>query len=365
MKRFFYTLLLGQFLLSACSLPDIHLPTPPSVVPSETSVENDPGNPVEMDIADLSPDELASLESLEKLDEYPLYSMRYLGSYPIAKTISSSAEEWNIHGEGTSSWACSLFSAFADRQGSLYGRNFDWDYSPALLLFTDPPNGFASVSMVDIAYLGFEENLSLDLESLPASKLLGLLEAPNLPFDGMNESGLAVGMAAVPESEPLADPERETLDSLMVIRLVLDKARNVEEALEIFRQYNLDWGSGPALHYLIADRTGRSALVEYWEGEMVVIENDADWQAATNFLQSVYGDRQRRVCWRFDRMVEQLTSASEKFSADDALNLLADVSQSNTQWSVVYGLADGSVRVVMGRAYEKINLLWQAMLPAD
>ena len=41
----------------------------------------------------------------------------------------------------------------------LFGRNFDWRYSPALLLFTDRPaaGGYASVSMVDIAYLGFDD----------------------------------------------------------------------------------------------------------------------------------------------------------------------------------------------------------------
>jgi Flp pilus assembly protein TadD len=31
-----------------------------------------------------------------------------------------------------------------------YGRNFDWDFSPALLLFTNPPDGYASVSRGDL-----------------------------------------------------------------------------------------------------------------------------------------------------------------------------------------------------------------------
>jgi hypothetical protein len=37
----------------------------------------------------------------------------------------------------------------------LFGRNFDYYYSPALLLFTRPPAGYASVSMVDLAVVGF------------------------------------------------------------------------------------------------------------------------------------------------------------------------------------------------------------------
>ena len=31
-------------------------------------------------------------------------------------------------------------------------------------------------------------------------------------------------------------------------------------------QYNLDWGSGPPLHYLLADRGGASAVVEFVRG---------------------------------------------------------------------------------------------------
>ena len=31
-------------------------------------------------------------------------------------------------------------------------------------------------------------------------------------------------------------------------------------------QYNLDWGSGPPLHYLLVDRGGASAVVEFVRG---------------------------------------------------------------------------------------------------
>ena len=42
------------------------------------------------------------------------------------------------------------------------GRNFDWGLHSALVLFTDPPvpGAYASVSMVDISYLGYDPNHS-------------------------------------------------------------------------------------------------------------------------------------------------------------------------------------------------------------
>ena len=45
-----------------------------------------------------------------------------------------------------------------------YGRNFDWEFSPALLLFTDPPDGYASVSMVDLTFLGISPAASKDAD---------------------------------------------------------------------------------------------------------------------------------------------------------------------------------------------------------
>jgi hypothetical protein len=35
--------------------------------------------------------------------------------------------------------------------------------------------------------------------------------------------------------------------------------------------------------------------------------------------------------------------------------LLAQVSQDNTQWSVVYEMSSGNVNVVMGREYEAVH----------
>jgi len=52
--------------------------------------------------------------------------------------------------------------------------------------------------MVDIAYLGFEGQAAYGLTERPLDELAPLLSAPYLPFDGMNDQGLVVGMAAVP-----------------------------------------------------------------------------------------------------------------------------------------------------------------------
>jgi hypothetical protein len=241
-----------------------------------------------------------------------------------------------------------------DPEGMLFGRNFDWDFSPALLLFTDPPDGYASVSMVDIAYIGYGEERAFGLVDLPLSERIGLLDAPYLPFDGMNEAGLAVGMAAVSPGGMEDDPEKETIDSLMVIREILDQAATVDEAVAILGSYNIDWGSGPPLHYLIAEKSRRSVLVEFSQGEMVVMPNRDPWQLATNFLVSETGTSAEGNCWRYDLIFERLKEGNGQLNPRQTLNLLGDVAQESTQWSVVYGISTGEVQVVMGRQYEDI-----------
>ncbi|MCJ7433870.1 MAG: linear amide C-N hydrolase [Anaerolineales bacterium] len=194
--------------------------------------------------ATLSEQQIKTLGSLEKVDDYPLYTMHYYGW----STLSSSNSAGRQLGAAKLSpaWGCSLFAAMGDAD-KFYGRNFDWEASPALLLFNHPTDGYDSVSMVDMTYLGIDADIN-KLTELSLDQRQALLDAPFLPFDGMNERGLTIGMAAVPSGDMESEPNKETIDSLMVIRKILDQAGDVDEAVAILESYNIDWGSGPPLH---------------------------------------------------------------------------------------------------------------------
>jgi len=349
-------LLLGSCGFSAASpgaaSPSVATQAPSVVVtvvePLETSPAASATSAPGSRLDGLSEAQAKTLESLTQVDDYPLYTMTYYGAYDTALLPTGSS---GIRGFA---WACSLFAALAPDQGKLYGRNFDWRFSPALLLFTDPPSGYASVSVVDIAYLVDEAKVG-DLADLPLTSRIPLLETPFWPFDGMNERGLAVGMAAVPEQPLPHDPGKETIGSLAIIREMLDHASNVDQALEAFRSYNLAWEGGPALHYLVADSSGSAVLVEFYNGEMVVLPNEESWHLATNHLRAEANETGIHSCQRYDRLQERLAETGGRLGIEEAVDLLADVAQPNTQWSVVYGLDDKDVRVVMGRAYDEVH----------
>ena len=51
-------------------------------------------------------------------------------------------------------------------------------------------------------------------------------------------------------------------------------------------EYNIDWGGGPALHYLVADASGRAVLIEFHEGKLMVLPNEGPYHLATNHLRT-------------------------------------------------------------------------------
>ena len=261
------------------------------------------------------------------------------------------------NGQNHPAWGCSLFAALGDPENMLFGRNFDWQYSPALLLFYDPPDGYSSVSMVDITYLGFsgkENLLELSLE-----ERADLIEAVEIPFDGMNEYGVAVGMAALESDGQRIDPSKPSINSLMVIREILDHSRTVDEAIAIIEKYNVIWGNGPPLHYLVADRSGNSVLVEFYQGEIQIIRSSQPWHIMTNFNLTPAAGQPKGKCRRYDRISQVLAGSQGQISNREAINLLKDVSQPNTQWSVIYGITNNEIRISMGKDYNKDPMVFQ------
>jgi hypothetical protein len=286
-----------------------------------------------------------SISSLEKIDEYPFYVMHYSGSYDYPQIGGFGLKNADFY--------CSLFASLGGVGDMLYGRNFDWEFSPALLLFTDPPDGYASASMVDLTFLDFSSTAADDLMNLPAEQQASLLAAPSMPFDGLNEYGLAVGMAALPDvylDDASYYPLKPMIGSIGIIRQVLDHARDVGEALEIFREYNIDFRGGPPIHYLLADRKGEAVLIEFYQGEMKTLPNETPWHLATNHLRTnAQGDG---GCWRYRTLSERLTSLSGELNAQAAMQLLSEVKQGITQWSVVYDISSGDIHVALGGNYE-------------
>ena len=285
----------------------------------------------------------------------------------------------------TSSIACSAFTADTQSGDRVFGRNYDFSATNTAIVYTDPGEGrHASYSTIDLSFLGLDADK--DVETI-GQKLL-TLAAPYVPLDGINDAGVACGIFMSYQGEGKGTPtdtqtDRPDITSTTLLRLILDYADSVEDAVALAQQYDLHDSASSCFHYMVADSTGRSAILE-WVGtdadhdadgaqrQLNVLWNDtdalsdsADWQVVTNFIKTPgYYDGTTAEMKGLDRY-EHLAAALRETDGivadkDAAMDLLASVgrrtwnnddSNSNTVHSVVYDLTDKSVLWVGNEHY--------------
>jgi predicted choloylglycine hydrolase len=288
------------------------------------------------------------MASLEKVDDFPLYVMSYRGEY-FFDLFAEVGMDWPVFRKiykKVNPDACTSVAARNPQGDAVFGRNFDWMHRASLLLFTNPPNGYASVSMVDLYYMGLE-----GMQEIPWSKRFILLATPHASIDGMNEYGVAIAQNAVPNRQTPKDPNKPTLLNSQIVRLVLDHAKDVDEALTLIREYNVEFAN-VSVHFHIADASGKSAIVEYVDGGIAIVRDDKPWQVSTNFLLS---EAQQPDCWRYNKASESLSRTEGNISEGQAMRILQNTSQDGTVWSIVYNLSKGQISLAMGRDYDQVH----------
>ncbi len=245
---------------------------------------------------------------------------------------------------------CTAFVSTNENGGVIFARNFDFEYAPFMQIYTDPDNGYASVSTVNLSFAGYDKD-DLPTSGIGINNFL-TLAAPYLPFDGMNEKGVCMALLAVPEVQMINDPDKITLNTTTTIRLILDKAKSVDEAIELLRQYNIYFSGDVECHFLIADTTGKSVIIEYYDGGLQVVESDKDYQIASNFIayNGVNIGEGFTEFERYDEVEKVLTENDNIVSMDVCENLLNRIGVEyegidKLQWSVVYDLTEKSGRI--------------------
>lgn len=244
---------------------------------------------------------------------------------------------------------CTAFVSRNEEGDIIYARNFDFLYAPFLQVYTNPDNGYVSVSTVNLSFAGYGEG-NLPSSGISFQNFL-TLAAPFLPFDGMNEKGVCIALLAVPEVWMIDDPDKITLNTTTAIRLVLDKAATIDEAVELLRKYNIYFSGDVTCHFLIADATGKSVIVEYYDNGLQVVESDTDYQIASNFI-AYHGLNIGEGYTEFDRYdaVEKVLQNNNTVTMEDCEKLLNTVGiydgeTDKLQWSVVYNLTDKTGRI--------------------
>lgn len=307
--------------------------------------------------------------SVRKLED-GLYSMEYKGDYGLDLFLEQggAADDLAVaefviqdvfHGlfpvdlRGTS-FGCSTISARTSEGEAVFGRNFDWGTCTALIVQTRPAKGYASVSTVNMDFL----NLGLRIPEETQMRLLSVA-APFAPMDGINEKGLCVAVLMIQDSPGFQqDTGKPDLTTTTAVRLLLDQAADVEEAVELLSQYDMHASAGMMVHFALADATGHSVVVEYIDNEMVVTETEV----VTNYYISPgekYGIGTEESKIRY-AMLKDLLQSSSSFDMDGIRDALDSVSKHNfdsefasTEWSIVYNQSTGEARYYHRENYQK------------
>ena len=255
------------------------------------------------------------------------------------------------------SLACSTFIAQTPEGGWIFGRNLDNQETDLAVVRTAPKDGYRSVSVVNLSFLGYDK----DHTPKRLKDRLVSMGAPYFPLDGINEKGLAVGVLQLQAEATEQNTEKADVDTTLAIRLLLDRAATVEEALELLRRYDMHASAGGCYHFQIADASGKSVVVEYIGEEMVVVEKEGQFLAATNFyLSEVSFEYEPKGMDRYEGMRETLAEKKYTLSPDEGMQLLMKVALTgtapdaqgrsySTQWSSVYQLSEPSLMLCADR----------------
>lgn len=241
-------------------------------------------------------------------------------------------------------FGCSTIAAINPQGEALFGRNFDWDTCEAMVVVSVPERGYASISTVNMDFItqgaGGAAGMALRLDEV---RTLAALYAP---LDGMNEAGFAISVNMIQDSASIdQNTEKPDLTTTTAVRLLLNQAASVDEALALLTRYDLHASMGMMIHFAMTDADGRSVVAEYINNEMVVTETPV----VTNFY-FAEGEKQgigtQQSHERYDILMDCLNQ-SETLDITSMRDALDSVSKDNfeefasTEWSVIFNLDTG------------------------
>lgn len=298
-------------------------------------------------------DKMEAGDSVTKVADN-LWSMRYMGDYKFEEFLKQggassdgqvseylngmlrATKSVDLQEEG---YGCSTICT-QDSLGNVYfGRNFDWKDCRIMTVMTVPYDGYMSISTANLDVLGFGDNWKPDGRRGDRTQALA---AVYVPLDGMNEMGLCVADLIVSgQEETHQDTGKPDLTTTTAIRLLLDRAGDVDKAIALLEKYDMHSSAGEQHHLAICDTTGRSVVVEYVDNEMQVLETPI----VTNFYLTpekygIGGDPGQE---RFGKLLARYEKNNGILDAIGVKDALAEVEQKGTtdpsdktQWSIVF-----------------------------
>lgn len=238
---------------------------------------------------------------------------------------------------------CTTF-CLVDAGHILYGRNFDY---------------YAVDGRLYVNRRGLQKSVFNTGSGLQWVSRFGSLSFNQFGFEfpngGINEAGLVIEHMMLEGSQYPSD-SRPSLTELQWIQYQLDCSATVAEVIASDQRVRIQPGSTP-LHFLVADRTGRCAVIEFLGGQLVchtdgslpvaaLTNNTYDESLAYSAITSPSQADHVSSLGRFVQAAASVRNFTQSPAADPisyAFSALDNVNQPNwTRWSIVYDLRNMS-----------------------
>ena len=298
----------------------------------------------------------------------------------------------------TSKIGCSSFTARKPSGEHLFARNYDlYSTNTCIVRVKGNKNRHASISTVDLSFINIPAQRNVNNLISKAY----CLAAPYAPLDGINDAGVSCGIYMTYQGDGksvIATDQNTDLPDISptaLIRMILDYADSLEGAIEFAKSYDMHDSAGTSFHIMIADRSGRSAILEWVHGKngsddngalrkLIVTYNDedahigqheaeSDFQWVTNFIiqPGYYQEYNTKalVGWdRYNILYDELSPTAAIVEDEmSAMKILQKVAQRTirpnreandyilTIHSVIYNLDDLSTLWCGNEQYANIN----------
>ena len=305
-----------------------------------------------------------TLDSLRTLnEEKQFYSIEYTADYKFDEYLESGstniAETMEFCSDNLldgqqvdailSDIGCTTFSAKTPEGNAIFARNMDLERNtPALIVKTNPTNGYKSISTSD---LGMIVDLKNGIPSNISDKhKRELLVAPYITVDGMNEAGVAVAILLLEDTETTQETGKVPITATTILRLILDKAGSVDEAINLVRNYDMH-SEYKNFHFQVTDKTGASVVIEYVNNELQIIELEGkSFQVCSNFYLSPLMEDDNHASGtaeeRYNIAYEELDKVDGILSEENAMMGLQELSQGTaTKWSMIYNQTNLTLQI--------------------
>lgn len=248
--------------------------------------------------------------------------------------------------------ACTTFVIKDKNENIFFGRNFDYIVGDAHVVVNQrnqKKTAFIKAPEKPVAWVSKFGSITFNLTGKES------------PCGGMNEAGLVVEMMRLADTKYPEMDDRSGLTVLQWIQYQLDNSKTVEDVIKSDATVRISKQSTTINHFLIADRSGNTAIIEYLDGKMKyytgtdvkqpVLTNSA-YDASLNYVKKFAGfggsdalsAKDESSLGRFSRAATLAQRyAGDTDIKDYSFRILDSVWQTEkkewlTQWSIVYDM---------------------------